>query len=184
MRRIIVISVAVIIFLGLSVWAIYRYMDRVTLSRELSKPQEITVAVEVARPSVTAVEDTRVFLGSVVSTHEATVYSKVPGKVVSIPVSPGDPVRAGSTIAVIDVDEPGMKFKYYDVYSPISGEVSSIMVDVGDMVTPAVPVALVVKPGSVKIQTKVPADTLFSMSAGMDVYVKPHGGSNEIRPSL
>jgi multidrug efflux pump subunit AcrA (membrane-fusion protein) len=172
MRKIIVIVVLIIIFLGLSVWAVYSWQKRAAIARELTKPQEIEVAVEVTKPQVKTIEDSRSFLGSVVSTHEATVFSKIEGKVVSIPVSNGVRVFAGSTIAVVDVDEPGMKFRYYDAYSPIHGEVAAIMVDVGDVVTPQTPIALVVKPESVKIETSVPADVLFKMTKGMEIEVE------------
>lgn len=169
MRKIIVLSVLVVIFLGLSVWAVISWQRRAAVVRELTKPQEIGVAVEVTKPEVKTVERFRSFLGSVVSTHEATVFSKTYGKVVSIPVKAGDRVYAGSTIAVVDMDEPGMKFRYYDAYSPIKGEVASVMVNVGDMVTPQTPIALVVKPESVKIETAVPADVLFKLTKGMGV---------------
>jgi multidrug efflux pump subunit AcrA (membrane-fusion protein) len=171
MRKIIVIAVLIIIILGLSVWAVYSWQRRAAIARELNQPQEIEMAVEVTKPEVKTVEDSRLFLGSVVSTHEATVFSKMPGKVVSIPVSNGSKVYAGSTIAVVDIDEPGMKFRYYDAYSPIHGEVADIMVDVGDVVTPQTPIALVVKPESVKIETSVPADVLLRMTKGMEVKI-------------
>jgi multidrug efflux pump subunit AcrA (membrane-fusion protein) len=171
MRKIIVIAILIVVFLGLSVWAIYSWQRRLAVSRELSKSQEIEVAVEVTKPEVKTIENLQSFLGSVVSTHEATVFSKIAGKVVSIPVNNGDRVYAGSTIAVVNVDEPGMKFRYYDAYSPINGEVADVMVDVGDMVTPQTPIALVVKPESVKIETNVPADVLFKMVKGADVKV-------------
>jgi multidrug efflux pump subunit AcrA (membrane-fusion protein) len=171
MRKIIAIAILIVIFLGLSVWAIYSWQKRLVVSRELSKSQEIEVAVEVTKPEVKTIENLQSFLGSVVSTHEATVFSKIAGKVVSIPVSNGDRVYAGSTIAVVNVDEPGMKFRYYDAYSPIHGEVADVMVDVGDMVTPQTPIALVVKPESVKIETNVPADVLFKMVKGSEVKV-------------
>jgi multidrug efflux pump subunit AcrA (membrane-fusion protein) len=179
MRKIIVITILIVIFLGLSVWAIYSWQKRLVVSRELSRSQEIEVSVEVTKPEVKTIEDSRLFLGSVVSTHEATVFSKTSGKVVSIPVSNGDRVYAGSTIAVVNVDEPGMKFRYYDAYSPIHGEVADVMVDVGDMVTPQTPIALVVKPESVKIETNVPADVLFKMVKGTEVKVKCNAFSKE-----
>lgn len=171
MRKVIVITILIVVFLGLSAWAIYSWQKRLVISRELSKSQEIEVAVEVTKPEVKTIENSQSFLGSVISTHEATVFSKIAGKVVSIPVKNGDRVYAGSTIAVVNVDEPGMKFRYYDAYSPINGEIADVMVDVGDMVTPQTPIALVVKPESVKIETNVPADVLFKMVKGMEVKV-------------
>jgi multidrug efflux pump subunit AcrA (membrane-fusion protein) len=171
MRKFIFIIVLVVVFIGLSIWAIYSWQKRAATARELSKSQEIEVSVEVTEPEVKTIEDSRLFLGSVVSTHEATVFSKISGKIVSIPVGNGDRVYAGSTIAVVDIDEPGMKFRYYDAYSPIHGEVADITVDVGDMVTPQTPIALVVKPESVKIETSVPADVLFKIVKGTDVKV-------------
>jgi RND family efflux transporter MFP subunit len=49
------------------------------------------------------------------------------------------------------------------------------MVDVGDMVTQATPLAVVVKPESVKVEASVPAETLILMSEDRPVKIRAKG---------
>lgn len=175
LKKIIIIGSVVVVVIVIGVIAVTKVIDRGAKAKELQSEQELTAAVEVIKPEIATIEKTQSFLGSVVSTVEAEVYSKTTGKVVAVPVNIGDKVWAGSTIAVIDFDQPGMKTQYYDVYSPINGEVSSIMVDVGDTVSPQVPIATVVKPDSIKVETEVPADVLINMRRGMEVELEVRG---------
>lgn len=177
MRKWIVIGVAALVFAVVIVLALMRAGEKRRQAERFAARREIEVAVEVAKPTVGTIEESKTFLGTVVSTTEAAVYSKIPGKVVSIPGAVGQRVGAGSTIAVVDYDQPGMKFRYYNAYSPINGEITDILVDVGDTVTPATPLAMVVKPESVKIETAVTADTLALMGRNHPVKIRSKGGS-------
>ncbi|MCP4231406.1 MAG: efflux RND transporter periplasmic adaptor subunit [bacterium] len=174
-KRILIIGAVVIIVVIIGIIATFKIIDRAAKAKELVTEKELTAAVEVVNPEIKTIEKRQSFLGSVISTVEAEVYSKTTGKVVSVPVNIGDKVWAGSTIAVIDFDQPGMKTRYYDVYSPIRGEIAGLMVDIGDMVSPEMPIATVVKPDSVKIETHVPADVLLSMKPGMEVGLETRG---------
>jgi multidrug efflux pump subunit AcrA (membrane-fusion protein) len=179
MRKWIVIGLCVAFLLVVAVLIVVRAGKKSEVDAALAAKLEVTVAVETARATTGPIEETRPFLGKVISTSEVMVFSKIAGKVVSVPAKVGSKVGAGSTIAVIDYDQPGMKFRYYDAYAPIAGEVSAVMVNVGDMVSPAAPLAVVVKPSSVKIQMSVPADTLAVMYKGMPVKVTARGSSFE-----
>jgi multidrug efflux pump subunit AcrA (membrane-fusion protein) len=180
LKRVIIIGSIVVIVVVIGIIAVIKIVDRSAKAKELQTEQELTAAVEVVKPEIATIEKTQSFLGSVVSTVEAEVYSKTTGKVVSVPVNIGDKVWAGSTIAVIDFDQPGMKTRYYDVYSPITGEVSWLMVDIGDTVSPQMPIATVVKPDSIKIETHVPADVLLNMRRGMTVKLETRGLSEGV----
>jgi multidrug efflux pump subunit AcrA (membrane-fusion protein) len=177
MRKWIVIGVAALVLAVVIVLALMRAGEKRKQAERFAARREIEVAVEVAKPTVGTIEESKTFLGTVVSTTEAAVYSKIPGKVVSIPGAVGQRVGAGATIAVVDYDQPGMKFRYYNAYSPINGEITDILVDVGDTVTPATPLAMVVKPESVKIETAVTADTLAIMGRNHPVKIRSKGGS-------
>lgn len=144
-------------------------------NKELNERREITAAVEVTRPAVGEISENRTFMGKVVSTSEVMVFSKIPGKVVSVPVKIGTKVTAGSTVAVVDYDQPGMKFRYYDATAPIGGEVTAVLVNLGDMVSPQTPLAVIVKPASVKIEVSVPPETLARMYRGQPVTVTARG---------
>lgn len=175
MRKWIVIGVVALALAVVVVLALMRAANKREQAKEFAERREVAVAVEVAEPQIGPIEETKVFLGTVVSTVEATVFSKIPGKVVSLPAEVGKRVSPGTTVAVIDYDEPGMKFRYYNAYSPISGEITEVLVDLGDMVTPSTPLATVVKPESVKIETSVPAETLALLSRNHPVKIHAKG---------
>jgi len=146
------------------VLAVLRAVEKRRRAAEFAAKVEPTAAVEVTKAAVGPIAETRSFLGKVVSTDEITVYSKIPGKVVAVPARAGMRVGAGATIAVVDYDQPGMKFRYYEAYAPIAGEVAAVMVSPGDVVAPTTPLAVIVKPASVKVQLHVPAETLAVMA--------------------
>jgi multidrug efflux pump subunit AcrA (membrane-fusion protein) len=179
MRKWIVIGVTAAVLAIVVVLALGRAAKKREQQKEFSERREIAVSVEVAKPEVGAIEETKMYLGTVVSTEEATVFSKIPGKVVSVPAKVGARVGAGATVAVIDYDQPGMKFRYYSAYAPISGEISDVLVSVGDMVSQVTPLAVVVKPESVKIETSVPADTLALMNRDRPVKIHARGSGGD-----
>ena len=175
MRKWIVIGVVAAVLVVVVVLALMRAADKREQAERFAERREIAVAVEVARPQIGPIEETKVFVGTVVSTDQATVFSKIPGKVVSLPAEVGKRVAAGTTVAVIDYDQPGMKFRYYYAYAPISGEIAEVLVSVGDMVGPTTPLAVVVKPESVKVETSVPAETLALLSRNHPVKIHAKG---------
>jgi multidrug efflux pump subunit AcrA (membrane-fusion protein) len=175
MRKWIIIGIgaaalAVVVILGLM-----RAAQKREQAEKFAARREISVAVEVTAPEIATIEETKTFLGTVVSTDQATVFSKIPGKVVALPAAVGKRVARGATVAVIDYDQPGMKFRYYNAYAPISGEVAAVMVNVGDTVSPSTPLAAVVKPESVKLETAVPAEALAVMYKGQTVKIRARG---------
>jgi len=175
MRKWIVIGLAAAFVAVVAILVVIRAGKKRATDEVLASRRDVSVAVAVARPVVGPIEETRPFLGKVISTEEVSVFSKIPGKVASVPVKVGAKVGAGSTIAVVDYDQPGMKFRYYTAYAPIAGEVSAVLVSAGDMVDPSRPLAVIVKPASVKIQVTVPAETLAVMYRGMPVTVCARG---------
>jgi multidrug efflux pump subunit AcrA (membrane-fusion protein) len=179
MRKWIVIGVTAAVLVVVIILAVARAGKKREQQKEFSERREISVAVEVTKPKVGPIEETRTYLGTVVSTDEATVFSKIPGKVVSVPAKVGARVGAGATVAVIDYDQPGMKFRYYNAYSPINGEITDVLVSVGDMVSPAAPLAVVVRPESVKLRTEVPAETLAVMNRDQPVKIRARGSEGD-----
>jgi len=167
-KRIIIVIIVLII-------AVVAVRVVITVFRMMKAPagQEVkAVPVEVAEVSLGDVENSLFISGIVQSTNQVEVVSKIPGKIVSIPVSIGSYVWAGSTIAVIDRDEPGLGFKNYVAESPISGYVAMIMQDVGDYVSPGMPIAIVVKMGSTKIVCNVTEKDLPYLQKGGEVRIR------------
>lgn len=180
MRKWIIICVGAAALAVVVILALMRAAQKREQAEQFAARREVAVAVEVTKPQIGDIEESKTFLGTVVSTDEATVFSKIPGKVVSLPAAAGKRVGAGTTIAVVDYDQPGMKFRYYNAYSPIPGEITDVMVSVGDMVSPATPLAIVVKPESVKIETSVTAETLARMSKSQPVKIRAKGGGEKV----
>ena len=156
MKKWIAITVGLVFVGVIAVLIVVRAGAKRAQDKEFNQRREITAAVEVTYPTLGEISENRTFMGKVVSTSEVMVFSKIPGKVVSVPVKIGTKVAAGSTVAVVDYDQPGMKFRYYDATAPIGGEVTAVLVNLGDMVSPQTPLAVIVKPSSVKIQVSIP----------------------------
>jgi membrane fusion protein (multidrug efflux system) len=76
------------------------------------------------------------YVGSLKAKDEASVVSKVPGKLVEYAVNEGDLVQKGQAIANIDRDETGLKFELAKVESPLAGVVGRILLDKGAAVEP------------------------------------------------
>lgn len=180
MKKWLVIAVVAAVTAVVVILAVHRAVTKRRQAEEFAKKVEPAAAAEVTKPIRGPVEEERSFLGKVISTDQVTVFSKIPGKVVAVPVKVGTRVAAGGTVAVIDYDQPGMKFRYYDAYSPIAGEVAAVMVSTGDVVAPTTPLAVVVKPASVKVQFSVPGDVLARLTRGTVVRLRPRGASVEV----
>jgi len=127
--------------------------------------------VEVVKPQRGDIEDSIVRNGDVISNASVQVFSKVPGKIVAIPVSLGSRIGVGSTVAVIDRDEPGFEFTRFYVESPISGEVAALMVSKGQYVMPGVPIATLIKPGDIKVVANLIEKDLAFVKIGHSVKV-------------
>src|SRR3989338_2131902 len=92
------------------------------------------------------------FVGDITGEDEATVYSKVPGKLLEKKVREGDTVKKGDTIATVNRDEVGYTFEPAPVLSPLDGLIGRIYLDRGDNVTPSIPIARVVLMDSVRLK--------------------------------
>ncbi len=110
--------------------------------------------------SVTEVsrQDLKVFLyysGDIEAKDEATVYSKVTGKLVENRFEEGDLVEKDETLALVDRDEIGYEFELAPVASPIQGIVGRTYLDKGANVTSTTPIALVVNMDEVRVKIDV-----------------------------
>jgi multidrug efflux pump subunit AcrA (membrane-fusion protein) len=162
---IIIIAVVVLIAVRVGI-GIHRMMTKP--SEQKLKP----VPVEVVKTGKGDLQKSLLISGVTESTNQVEMVSKIPGKIVSIPISLGSYVYAGSTIAVIDRDEPSLGYKDYVVESTISGYVAMILQDVGDFVSPGMPIAMVVKKGSTKIKCQVTEKDLPYVKEGSQVQIR------------
>ncbi|HAH04919.1 MAG TPA: hypothetical protein DCM05_00100 [Elusimicrobia bacterium] len=110
-------------------------------------------AVSVERRDV---EETIVLVGSIKAKDEATLFSRVPGKLLKNMLSEGDAVKKGQAVAQIERDEVGVKFEPAPVPSTLDGVVARTYLDHGENVTLQTPIALVVDPKELFVRADVP----------------------------
>lgn len=136
-----------------------------------AKPQEI----EAAKAARGTIEQRVLFTGNIVAKDAVDVFPRANGRISKKLLSEGDPVKKGQGIAVIERDEIGYKFRPLVVDSPIDGYVGSINVDVGTYVydrtvfSAQMPVAVIVRPGSMRVKLSIPERYLGVILPGTEV---------------
>jgi multidrug efflux pump subunit AcrA (membrane-fusion protein) len=128
--------------------------------------------VRVAAVSRQDVEDALSVVGSLKARDEATLYSRIAGKLLENLVREGDPVRKDQTVATVQKDEVGVKYEPAPVPSTLSGIVGRVYLDRGADVTLGTPVALVVDASSVRARADVPERYAGRVKLGQDVRVE------------
>ncbi len=104
------------------------------------KKLQSVAAATVRRQTVTR---TVRLIGTVQGDRQATVMSKITGRVTEVVRAEGSSVSQGDPIVYIQNDLPGMDYKPGPVTAPVSGVVGKVHVDVGQTVAPGMPVATV-----------------------------------------
>ncbi len=123
------------IFLGSGIiWCFTNKSDLFAQPERKSALGNIVVKVASARKDDFTL--TLDYVGSLKAKDEASVFSKVPGKLIEYTVSEGDAVQKGQVIANIDRDETGLKFESAKAESPLTGLVGRILMDKGAAIEP------------------------------------------------
>ncbi len=138
------------------------------------KAAPATQSVEATRVMKGTIEKTVLFTGNIVAKDAANVFSRQNGRVAKKLLKEGDPVKKGEGILVIDRDEIGYSFKPMIVDSPIDGYVGSLLVDEGTIVYDRTvfsqnPVAVVVRPGTMRVKLDIPERYLGVIHPGTTV---------------
>ena len=100
---------------GGTMWVVRRFhqpgqLDVVTAqAMDMSAMRPPTGAAPVALASVRrgSLNDTITYTGSVLAYNEQNISPRITGAIVSLPVYPGDPVRAGQVVAQLDTSQVG-----------------------------------------------------------------------------
>ncbi len=171
---VILVVIGIIVVVGLRFFSALEEKKASTATKEAA-----AIPVEVITPTHGSIENFIVRNGDLLSKSTVQIFSKVAGKVTSIPVSLGSKVGAGSTVAVIDRDEPGFEFVRFRVESPISGEIAAIMVNPGAYISPNTPLVTVIKPKDIKIVTNLTENDLNYVKLGQIVRVMSRGATEE-----
>jgi len=130
--------------------------------------------VSVARAERGTIANEVLFTGNIVADEAVEVYPRASGRVARKVLKEGDPVRRGQAILEVDRDEIGLRFRTMIVDSPIDGFVGSINVDEGQYVYDrsvfnAKPVAVVVKPGRMRVRLDIPERYLGAVLPGTPI---------------
>jgi multidrug efflux pump subunit AcrA (membrane-fusion protein) len=111
-------------------------------------------------------------VGSLKAKDEATLFSRVPGKLKQNLVKEGDPVRKGQPVALVERDEVGVRFEPAPVPSTLNGVVGRVYLDRGADVTLNTPVALIADVSEVIAKADVPERYAGRVRPGQDVRVR------------
>jgi RND family efflux transporter MFP subunit len=90
----------------------------------------------------------------------------VPGRLMQKIKDVGDTVQKNETVALVDRDEPALKYAPGEVTSPLTGIVTQYFVDLGEYVSPATPVCEVADVNNVKIVVYVAENDLPRVKLG------------------
>lgn len=124
---------------------------------------------EVARRDV---EETVLLVGSVKAKDEATLYSRVPGKLLKNLLREGERVKKGQSVCLVERDEVGVRFEPAPVPSTLDGVVARTYLDQGENVTLQTPVALVVDDSQTLARAELPERFAGRAQVGQDVRLR------------
>lgn len=128
---------------------------------------EIKVPVTVAQAQRRLVEETLELTGDVRGMNEARIYAKVPGRLLRKIKDAGDTVKKGEVVALVDRDEPALKFAAAEVTAPLDGVLTRYYLDLGQNVTPDIPVCEVAEVDPVKLVVRVTERDFPKLRIGM-----------------
>jgi multidrug efflux pump subunit AcrA (membrane-fusion protein) len=128
--------------------------------------------VRVAEVRRADIEDVLTAVGSLKARDEATLFSRIDGKLVENLVKEGEPIKKGQPVALVQKDEVGVKYEPAPVPSTLDGIVGRVYLDRGADVTLNTPVALVVDARSVRARADVPERYAGRVKLGQDVRVE------------
>jgi membrane fusion protein, multidrug efflux system len=127
----------------------------------------VPVPVTVAEVKKTTIDEELQFTGDIKGQNEARLYPKVPGRLMRKVKDAGDVVTKGEVVALIDRDEPGLKFEAAEVTSPLDGVLTRYFLDLGQNVSPATPVCEVAVISPLKIVVRVTERDFPRVAVGM-----------------
>jgi multidrug efflux pump subunit AcrA (membrane-fusion protein) len=117
-------------------------------------------------------EETLTLVGTIKARDEATLFSRVPGKLMRNLVREGDRISKGAPVALVERDEVGVKFEPAPVPSTLTGVVARVYLDRGADVTLTSPIALVVDQGGVVAKGEIPERYAGKVSTGQEVRIR------------
>ncbi|MFH1018123.1 MAG: efflux RND transporter periplasmic adaptor subunit [Pseudomonadota bacterium] len=115
-----------------------------------------TFPVRVEKAAKRDLVESITLVGTIKARDEATLFSRVPGKLLRNVVREGDRIEKNAPVAFVERDEVGVKFEPAPVPSTLTGLVARVYLDRGANVTLSTPIALVVDASRVLVQAEIP----------------------------
>ncbi|MBN1501437.1 MAG: efflux RND transporter periplasmic adaptor subunit [Spirochaetes bacterium] len=142
-------------------------------SKKTNEPEnEIKeIPVKAADAKITDLKQTVKLTGNIIGTEVIQIFPSVTGKIKTILVKQGDPVRANQTLFQIDRDVIGMEFRLASVQSPINGYVASIYANRGMSVAPATPLAEIVNQKNVECVVQIMEEDINTIASGSEAEI-------------
>ncbi|MDR2364160.1 MAG: efflux RND transporter periplasmic adaptor subunit [Spirochaetaceae bacterium] len=140
-------------------------------------------AVRVAPVSRGTIEKYLVVNGDVIMRNQVSIFPAVGGKLTEVRFQPGDTVRAGQTVAMVDPSRPGEVYSQSPVVSTIGGTILQVPVNPGDTVSAQTPLYLVGDPGSLAVETFIPERFATVIRRGLEAEAAFEAMSGEIFPA-
>ncbi|MDR1107682.1 MAG: efflux RND transporter periplasmic adaptor subunit [Spirochaetaceae bacterium] len=113
-------------------------------------------AVRVSPVSRGTIEKYLAVNGDVILRTQVSIFPSVGGKLTEVRLQPGDTVRSGQTVAMVDPSRPGEVYSQSPVISPITGTILQAPLHPGDTVSAQTPLYVAGDPGSLAVETFIP----------------------------
>ncbi len=132
-----------------------------------------SVPVKVEKVSNADIKVMLYFTGDIHGEKEVKVYAKVPGKLAEKIKREGDRVKKNEVIALVDRDEPALKYSKAQVLAPISGVLTFYFAELGDSVMPppATPVCEIAEMDRVEIFIYISERNIGKVKRGQAAFV-------------
>jgi len=166
-RRLIVAIIALALIAG----TVFR-LTRLGKGKASVEERSAAIPVTVSPAIQEDVEDILSYTGNIRGANEARVYPRVPGKLLRKVKDAGDTVKKDEVIALVDRDEPALKFSPSDVRSPLNGILTRYYVDIGEAVLPQAPIAQVAEVEKVKVVIDIPEQDIPRVKLGQTARIK------------
>jgi multidrug efflux pump subunit AcrA (membrane-fusion protein) len=109
--------------------------------------------------------------GNIVAEQQVSVVPDTGGKLVSLEVASGSPVRKGQIVAQVDPSRPGTTYSLSPVSAPIAGIVVSGPLAVGSTVTTGTSIMTIAASDAIQIEANIPEREIGQLRTGLEATV-------------
>lgn len=109
--------------------------------------------------------------GEVESQSSIEVFPDMAGRVASVEVQLGSPVKKGQIIAYVDPNEPGVRYVKNPVYAPISGSIVSSPLKVGAKVSTNTVITTIGDINNLQISASIPERYVALLKPGLSANI-------------